>query len=192
MTREDVYALIPEHEFLEDAALKEKCADVWIDALEQTDWHRSGTLALCPIALKNLSHDCPENIISHTRIVTRLCKAMYEHMSDYFAKIGPCHREYLIAGAIVHDAGKLLEYSLDKTGEVGFSPTGRLFRHPCSGAYLAKVHGLPDEVVFMVLSHSNGLSPEGAKAPNIPESVILKHVDMMVFDYAKVFFPPLM
>ena len=187
MTRNDIYELIPEHVLLQDQALKEKCADIWIEVLEGSDWQKKGNLKRCPIAVVAVSGDCPEDNLSHTGLVARLCSAVYENMGEYFAKIGPCNREYLIAGALIHDVGKFLDYDL-RDGCAGYSSTGKMFRHPCSGAYLSKKYGMPDVVIHMVLSHSFALSPEGAKAVNTPESVVLKYVDDMVFNYARIFY----
>ena len=44
MTRNDIYELIPEHVLLQDQALKEKCADIWIEVLEGSDWQKKGNL----------------------------------------------------------------------------------------------------------------------------------------------------
>lgn len=190
MTRDDIYMLLPEHHLLSDQSLKETCADIWLEVLEGSKWQIRDSLRRCPIAVGAVSPDCPEENLSHTGLVARLCANVYDTMRDYFDKIGPCNRDYLLAGALIHDVGKFLEYDLQEDGTIALSDTARMFRHPCSGAYLAKNHRLPDEVVYIVLSHSYALSPEGRGAMNTPGSLIMKVLDDMVFNYARIFFPP--
>jgi len=181
--------LIPEHSLLENRKLREACADIWIEALEKCEWSGTGFLTKCPIAVVAVAPECPEDTITHTRRVARLCKLLYEGLEDYFDEIGPCSYENLIASALIHDVGKFWEYAPCENGDWTYSKNGKMFRHPCTGAYLAQKYGLPETVVHAVLTHSFALSPEGAKAMNTPEALILKYVDDMVFNYAKIFFP---
>jgi putative nucleotidyltransferase with HDIG domain len=186
MNRNDVYKLIPEHDLLTDQSLKEKCADIWIEVLEMGKWEEKG-LNKCPIAIKVIRDDCPEDCIAHTRQVTQMCAAAHEALIPLFNKIGPCDRGLLIAGALIHDVGKFLEYDI-KDGVACYSEQGLMFRHPCTGAYLAQKYGLPSKIVHMVLTHSLALSPEGPNAFNTPESLVLKYIDELCYNYVKIHF----
>ena len=188
MTREDIYQLLPEHLWLKDNSLRKKCADVWVEVLDNTDWTKKNRLHECPIAVGPLDPACPEDNISHTRLVVQLCNVVYDAMKDYFNKIGYCNKDLLLAAALVHDVGKFFEYAPTEDGAT-IPEFGLMFRHPCYGAYLAQKYGLPEKVVHAVLSHSLALSPEGKNAYCTPESLLMKYLDDMVYNYAKLFYP---
>ena len=61
------------------------------------------------------------------------------------------------------------------------SEYGKKFRHPVSGALLAKELGLPDEVVLIIYAHSH----EGDKCERTPESFIVHHCDFIDFHIKK-------
>ena len=181
MNREDVYALLPEHHWLSDAMLKEKCADVWLEAAVSSGWDKKG-LENCPTVVKGLSRDCPYNNIDHTRGVTKLSVEMYETLNGCYPKAGDCDRDAIIAGALLHDVGKLFEYDY-VDGQPVLSAEAAMFTHPTTGACLAKKHGLPDKVVHIILAHSDLLSPGGSQAFQTRESLIVKNADAMCFFY---------
>lgn len=187
MTRENIMRLIPEFSLLHDTDIRDKCIDIWAEVLTDSTWEMQGLIEKCPTALLALRDDCPEDMITHTRRVTRLCSLAWEELDkDFFEKIGPCNREYLIAAALIHDVGKYLEYE-PKDGSVVLGKDAKLYRHPITGAYLGKKYNLPSEVIYAVMAHSTYFSPGGANATKTAESVILKALDEMVFDYARIF-----
>ena len=55
------------------------------------------------------------------------------------------------------------------------------FRHPVSGALLAKECGLPDEVVYIIYAHSK----EGDITERSPEAIIVNHCDFIDFEIKK-------
>jgi len=58
---------------------------------------------------------------------------------------------------------------------------GKKFRHPVSGALLAKECGLPDEVVLIIYAHSH----EGDNLKRSPEAIIVNHCDFIDFEIKK-------
>jgi putative nucleotidyltransferase with HDIG domain len=85
--------------------------------------------------------------------------------------------DHLIAGALLHDVGKALEY--EKSGDgVRVSEYGKKIRHPISGANLARELGLPEEVAHIIESHSH----EGDKMKRSKESIIVHHCDFIDFE----------
>ena len=61
--------------------------------------------------------------------------------------------DYLIAGAILIDVGKLIEYVMED-GQAVVGQTGKLLRHPFTGVGLAMRFGVPDEICHMIAAHS--------------------------------------
>jgi len=93
----------------------------------------------------------------------------------------PIQRDYLIAGALLADVGKPLEYDKDASGKVIQGKFGQQVRHPFSGVALAYKHGIPGEVLHIIATHSH----EGDKVERSIESIIFHHVDFVDFDIAK-------
>ena len=88
--------------------------------------------------------------------------------------------DFLIAGALLHDVGKLMEYEL-RNGKVVKSEYGKQFRHPVSGSNLARDCGLPDGVVHIIYAHSH----EGNNIKRSPEAIIVHHCDFIDFEIKK-------
>ena len=95
----------------------------------------------------------------------------------------PINRDVLIAGALLADVGKPLEYEKDAQGNVKKGHYGDMLRHPFSGVALCYKHGLPPEVMHMVATHSFEGDPP--KVTRSIESIIFHHADFVDFDIAK-------
>jgi putative nucleotidyltransferase with HDIG domain len=89
--------------------------------------------------------------------------------------------EFLIAGALLHDVGKLMEYELKDDGSVVKSEFGKTMRHPVSGSKLAEECGLPNEVVHIIYAHSK----EGDTLERSSEAIIVHHCDFIDFEIRK-------
>ena len=87
----------------------------------------------------------------------------------------------LIAGSLLADCGKPLEFDKDASGNVIKGHFGEMLRHPFSGVAMAYKHGVPAEVMHMIATHSH----EGEKVERSIESIIFHHADFVDFDIAK-------
>ena len=94
-------------------------------------------------------------------------------------------RELLLCGTVLHDIGKLWEYSTSPSGEAEFTSSGVLFGHLYMGASLIKKYTADQNynaekvqlLIHMILSH-HGTQEFGAVAcPAIPEALALHHID---------------
>ncbi len=159
--------LLPSIEGLE-GVLKDKVIACWELAKEEGGWSDED-LELIPFTL--LIPDCPLNLFEHTEAVTRIALAACDVLSEC-AKFKSINRDYLLAGALLHDVGKLLEYQKTDEGIVK-SKSGKLLRHPFSGVGLAVKIGLPDEVVHMIATHAR----EGDGSYRSLEAVIVHNAD---------------
>ncbi len=184
MTHEDMYALLPELKLVQNEKLRETCADVWMDVLEAGGWFDKEGWGKFPNSI-TMRDDCPENLLTHTGVVTLASAAAYDAMAALRGRVGDCNRDVVVAGALLHDVGKLIEYSFGENGRP--YRTTRKFRHPMIGAYYAQMHKLPEDIVHLVLTHSAHVSPEGPRAYNTPESRIVKAIDDMCYGYVELF-----
>jgi putative nucleotidyltransferase with HDIG domain len=163
-----VKKMFPELERIKDAKLREQAAQVWVEAMRRGGWK---DLDGIPFTL--LAGEVEQTLVQHTRMVTDQAMAVAEHRKDL-------KWDYVVAGALLHDVGKLLEY-VRKDGKVGTSANGKMLRHPVSGAGLAMVVGLPDEIVHMIAAHSK----EGDMVKRTPEAVLINHCDFIDFEIVK-------
>ncbi|KYK33155.1 MAG: hypothetical protein AYK22_01205 [Thermoplasmatales archaeon SG8-52-3] len=167
--RSDIEAVFSkELQWIKDDFLKNKVVDVWKEAAYRGCWK---SLDDAPFTL--LIKDSGK-LTDHTKRITNLAKVIYDQRQENI------NLDFLIAGALLHDVGKLLEYEY-KDGEFVKCDYGKKFRHPVSGALLAKELGLPDEVVLIIYAHSH----EGDNLKRSPEAVIVNHSDFIDFEIKK-------
>jgi putative nucleotidyltransferase with HDIG domain len=170
-----VTKLWPELEWITDISLREKTAKTWELALERSllkadDLYRIPFTLLC-------GQDIKVSFMAHKRCVVHIAKISGEKMNEFFSTELPVNMDVLIAGAILADVGKLLEYDLDKDGKVFQGKYGQYLRHPFSGVSLAEECGLPPEVCHIIAAHAH----EGDLVKRTTEAYIVHHADFMTF-----------
>ena len=161
--------IIPEINEIHDRQLREKVKRVWEFAINRGGWS-DFPLDKIPFTLLIPTQ---RDLITHTRMVTKMAIAVGKTRGDV-------NMEYLIAGAILHDVGKLLEFEL-KDGKVVKSEYGKRIRHPVSGAMLAYKFELPWIISHIIAAHSK----EGDFIKRTPEAVIVNHCDFTDFHIEK-------
>jgi putative nucleotidyltransferase with HDIG domain len=175
---EKIKELLPELAEIEDGALRDKVVATYQAALERGGW-RPEDMARMPFTL--LLEPCPATYVEHTRAVTRCAAAAAAVMAETYGPRLDINRDYLLAGALLHDVGKLLEFR-EEGGKFVKSELGRMLRHPFSGAALCYEFGLPPAVVHVVATHAR----EGDGARATPEAFIIHHADFMNFEPFKL------
>lgn len=175
--RDQIAAVFPEIHEISDSQLRDKVLDVWVDALETGGWTVE---ALKTIPFTLLAGDIDIRFLEHVRTCARMSIAIYDVLTDAYGPRVPLHRDHLIAGALLADVGKPIEYVKGSDGRPVKGPRGDLLRHPFSGVGLCWKHGLPDEVMHIVATHSK----EGDGVQRSLESIIFHHADFVDFDIA--------
>jgi len=172
--REKLLSILPEIEWIADADLREKVIATWIDGLERGGW-TPDDVARMPFTLaKKVS----ASFAQHVRSVTRICAAVSDTFDEIYNGVDlKLDRDMLLAGALLHDVGKLVEME-EVDGTFRKSADGKLVRHAFSGVALADAHGLPAAVQHIIGTHSK----EGDPFKRIPESIICHFADFMNFD----------
>jgi len=172
---EQVKNLWPELEWISDTPLREKTADTWELALQRS-LLKAEDLEKIPFTLL-CNPDPKVNFITHKRCVVHIAMESGEKMRQFFGDALPVDMDVLIAGAILADVGKLLEYELDKDGKTVQSKYGQYLRHPFSGVSLAEECGVPPEVCHIIATHAQ----EGDLVKRTTEAYIVHHSDFMAF-----------
>ncbi len=173
--KELIIKLLPEVDLISDVKLRDKVIACWEEAVRFRGWTEE-LLREIPFTL--MADDVKIPFIDHVRAVCRMCTAADDVLSEVHGQNKtPVNRDYLIAGALLADVGKLLEFEI-VGGKPVKSEYGRHIRHPFSGVGLAFKHGLPSEVMHIIATHSK----EGTGEKRLPESIIFHHCDFIDFE----------
>ncbi len=174
--------LFPDLRSIEDSDLRDRVAAVWDEAMNTgcggNGWSVKELRAI-PFTL--LAGDIDMAFIEHLNSCVKQCIAIEKVLGDVFGDRVPINHDHLVAGALLADVGKLLEYDKDAQGHVIKGSFGQMLRHPFSGVALCFKHGVPPEVMHIVATHSH----EGDKVQRSIESIIFHHADFVDFDIAK-------
>ena len=123
--RSDIKTIFSEElSWIKDEGLRDKVVEAWKTAADRGNWK---TLEVIPFTLL---FENSGKLTEHTKRMTHLTKAIYDQREE------DINLDFLIAGALLHDVGKILEYEM-VNGKVVKGAYGRRFRHPVSGALLA-------------------------------------------------------
>ena len=171
----EVLELWPELEWIENEDLRLKTAKVWESALDRSvlsaeDLNRIPFTLLCGPDLK-------VSFMAHKRSVVHIARDSGNKMNEFYGAELPVDMDVLIAGAILADVGKLLEYVLDENGKAVQGSYGKYLRHPFSGVSLAESCGVPPEVCHIIAAHAG----EGNMVKRSTEAFIVHHADFMTF-----------
>ena len=172
--REAVDKLWPELEWIEDEPLRDSVRRTWIEALKASPL-TAADLGQIPFTL--LIPDCPATFMEHKRCVVHIARRSAEAMQEFLGRALPIDTDVVIAGAILADVGKLLEYET-VDGKAVQSDRGRSLRHPFTGVHLAMTCGVPDNVCHIIATHAG----EGDLVQRSTEACIVHHADFMSYE----------
>ena len=173
-----VLELLPEIAKIKDQSVKDGMIACWKEAINFRGWTKD---LLSGMLFTLLADNVEITFISHVRAVCLMCLACDDVLDKMHGKNKTkVNRDHLIAGAMLADVGKLMEYEI-VDGKPIKSDYGKHIRHPFSGVALAYKHGLPSEVMHMIATHSK----EGTGEKRLPESIIFHHADFIDFELVK-------
>jgi hypothetical protein len=171
--------LLPEILWIKDEKLREAIADTYFDALRTGGWNIQDMTEI-PFTL--LIPNCSVSYLTHVRAVTRMCHCAWtEFNAMYQGPDAALDYDILIAGALLHDVGKLVEYTKGKEGKYVKSGLGRDLRHPFSGTVISMRNGISSKIAHTIATHAG----EGDGTLRTPEAVIINKMDMMNFEVLK-------
>jgi putative nucleotidyltransferase with HDIG domain len=171
--RDAVERLWPELEWIEDETLRDQVTETWVRALERSPLDPTD-LEEIPFTL--LIPDCPATFMEHKRCVVHIARRGAEAMDEFMGTSLPIDMDTVIAGAILADVGKVLEYE-KVDGEVRQSARGKALRHPFTGVAVALECGVPDGVCHIIAAHAG----EGDMVQRSTEAIIVHHADFMAY-----------
>lgn len=172
--RSQVEQLWPELAWIQDERLRDAALRTWVRAFELSPLTPEDLLQI-PFTLK--VPNCPATFMEHKRCVVHIARRAAEAMTEFLGRALPIHMDTVIAGAILADVGKLLEYE-KVDGKSMQSNRGKLLRHPFTGVGLCMACDVPDEVCHIVATHAG----EGHMVSRTTEAWIVHHADFMSFE----------
>ncbi|MDQ7014228.1 MAG: HDIG domain-containing protein [Planctomycetota bacterium] len=181
-TTAQIAEMFPSLMEIADTGLRDKVAAVWSEAIETGCGGKGWTVEeLRAVPFTLLAGDIDLRYIEHLNSCAKQCIAIAGVLGEVFGDRIPINMDYLIAGALLADVGKPLEFDKDAQGNVVKGHFGEMLRHPFSGVAMCYKHGIPPEVMHIVATHSH----EGEKVQRSIESIIFHHADFVDFDIAK-------
>ncbi len=165
---QNVENAFPEIATIQDSKLRSQVTACWLDALHQSKYtaFEEAIFALTMLECR---------LIDHVRAVTSIAMQIVEILVQ-FHQI-PVNRDYVLAGALLHDLDKLIIY--EKTTQ-GYQEAKILkqFPHGYLGARIAHAHGVPPEIEHLILSHTR----HQLVSPATIEAIIVHYADFADFD----------
>ena len=172
---EQARELWPELEWITDVELRNQTTKTWALALQKS--------VLTPLDLNTIPFtllcgpDLKVTFMGHKRAVVHIAKDCGDQMNKFFRTDLPVDMNVLIAGAILADVGKLLEYEL-RDGKAIQGAYGKYLRHPFSGVSLAEMCHVPVSVCHIIDTHAG----EGNMVKRSTEAYVVHHADFMTFE----------
>lgn len=130
-------------------------------------------------AATQMHHSYIHGLLEHTLGVIKNCLSLAENYPE-------CNRDLLMVGGILHDIGKICEFSYKRS--IQYTMVGRLEGHITIGVEmieekLRKIKGFPEETKIllkhMILSHHRLLEYGSPKRPKTLEALVLSYSDII-------------
>lgn len=130
-------------------------------------------------AARNMHHAYEAGLLEHTCKVVKLCRYAAEEIYP-----GEVDRDLVLAGAILHDVGKVVE--LNSQAEIGYTTEGYLIGHVSlgSGMMRQRAAGIPDfprdlllQLDHILLSHHGEREFGSPVTPMTAEAMIVNNAD---------------
>ncbi len=137
-------------------------------------------------AAENIHHPFTGGLIEHIRSVARIAAQMADHYAVYYHDLNPpLNKSLIVAGAILHDIGKLREFAYDPCG-ARYTPMGRLVGHIILGRDMireaaGRINGFPEETLLqlehVILAHHGKPEYDSPRRPCTLEALLVHYAD---------------
>ena len=130
-------------------------------------------------AARNMHHAYIGGLMEHTLRMATLAN----YLTDHYPYV---NRDLLLAGTLLHDMGKAIEYDISKS--FSFSEDGRLVGHITRAVVLvekaaAEIGGFPEEdlrhLIHLIASHHGTLEWGSPVLPKTLEAILLHQIDLL-------------
>jgi 3'-5' exoribonuclease len=142
-------------------------------------------LLLTSPAARHHHHAFVGGLLEHTLSVTRTCVYLAEKYAEYYSDMEPpLHKGLVVAGAILHDVGKVRELCQQPEG-TSYTPEGTMIGHLLMGRDMvreaAAAAGIDAETLLrlehLLIAHQRLPEWGSPKPPMTPEALIVHYAD---------------
>jgi 3'-5' exoribonuclease len=167
------------------AIITEQVTDEHLRQLVESIIETNRDALLVMPAAKHNHHAYAAGLLEHTLSVTRLCVQLAEKYSDYYPDMRPpLHKGLVIAGAVLHDIGKVRELRMDPEGTT-YTSGGSLVGHILMGRDMVReaADGIDIDaetllrLEHLILAHQRLPEWGSPKPPMTPEALIVHYAD---------------
>ena len=137
-------------------------------------------------AAQDFHHAYQAGLLEHVWSVTKVCVLLADHYGAYYRDLNPpLNKDLILAAAIVHDIGKLIEFNYNGL-EVEYSIAGNLLGHIVLGRDMVRdaarrIDGFPEETLMLlehaILAHHGKGEWGSPVAPKTLEAMLLHFAD---------------
>lgn len=175
MDRKELERVFPAFLEIRDEVIRIRSEEAMLLAMETGGWDEE-SIGQCPVTLNWKDNDI--SWVEHVTDVTAMCMMEFDALEKYYKRHNvPFERDMVVAGALLHDIGKLTEF-VYRDGKVVHGDNFELMRHPLSGALVAAKAGCPEHLIHLIAVHSF----EGDKSYQTAESEFVRSIDIFVFN----------
>jgi len=181
--KENIKKELPELKLIKEVELRNKVVEAWSKSLEEdsnftsiSELEGSGDIGF--LVLKKGTQ------VKHLRSVARLAYAFAKEFQNIYPDI-QINLDTLLAGALLHDVGKPLNYNeenRDKWKKFPYLEGNPPARHSVHGYHICLSVGLPMEIAHIVGAHSK----EGEFIQRSLEGIIVHYADHEYWEILKV------
>ncbi len=162
---------IPDIMRISDEKIRSDTASVYQELLRGSKWK--------DIAQQYITSKIPISGVEHVNAVVAMSVQMAKIITDRHNIM--VNMDYLISGAILHDASKLVEYEPGSDGETR-TKLGDLGQHTMKCVALMISRKMPEEIIHIVVSHT----PQSATVPKTVEAVIVYFADSADYNVLRI------
>jgi 3'-5' exoribonuclease len=169
------------------AIVRERIEAAALRTLVETILTENRAAVLRMPAARHNHHAFVGGLLEHTLSVTRTCLYLADKYSEYYDEMQPpLDRSMVVAGAVLHDIGKLRELDQQPGGTV-YSAAGALIGHLLMGRDIVRETAarcpLPPETLLrlehLIIAHQRLPEWGSPKPPMTPEALIVHYADDM-------------
>lgn len=155
-------AVIPQFVLIQNAPLRDAVLTIWQEACANADWTRLEDIPFMPGA-----DPARFGFLQHVSLVTQYSYEVAKAHNQM--ETPPVNMDYVVAGALLHDVCKIVEYS----AHGGRTQWGNMVSHGIYGITLCQKYQIPLEIIHIVASHTAKLSMPNKSA----EAIIVSKCD---------------
>lgn len=174
MTEKELLDFFPEISMIEKAEWRRAVTEIWLEAYS--------TSAYSSLSEAGFHVNAPRcGLVVHTRAVTLSALDLAKHTQEVLGIA--VDRDKLLVLCLLHDVCKLLEMEPDPEsarGAVRKTTAGRWYQHGFLSGYFALKHGLPEDIVGLLVAHTD----KSSVLPDTAEGICMYYADEAMADQA--------